>query len=167
MASEERTGALLRTLAASKPGGEFLELGTGTGISTAWILDGMDADATLVTVESEPKYAEIARRHLGKDPRVTFHVQDGATFLRSLHDRWFDLIFADTWPGKFDHLNEALSLLRPGALYVIDDLLPQANWPDSHGSKVAALISQLKGDLRLIVCQLSWSSGIMVATRRP
>ncbi len=41
MGGEPRTGALLRTLAASKPGGAMLELGTGTGLSTAWILDGM------------------------------------------------------------------------------------------------------------------------------
>ena len=42
MASEDRTGALLRTLAASKPGGRFLELGTGTesrqpGFWMAWM----------------------------------------------------------------------------------------------------------------------------------
>jgi len=35
MGSEPRTGALLRTLAASKPGGRFLELGTGTGVGRA------------------------------------------------------------------------------------------------------------------------------------
>ena len=35
MASESRTGALLQVLAASKPGGRLLELGTGTGIATA------------------------------------------------------------------------------------------------------------------------------------
>lgn len=34
----------------------------------------------------------------------------------------FDLIFADAWPGKFSHLDEALSLLSPGGFYVIDDL---------------------------------------------
>ena len=42
MASDVLTCSLLRTLAASKPAGRFLELGTGTGLSTAWILDGMD-----------------------------------------------------------------------------------------------------------------------------
>ncbi len=41
MASDPRTGALLRTLAASKPKGRFLELGTGTGMATAWLLGGM------------------------------------------------------------------------------------------------------------------------------
>ena len=45
MASEPKTGALLAVLAASKPGGQFLELGTGTGLGTAWLLSGMDADA--------------------------------------------------------------------------------------------------------------------------
>jgi predicted O-methyltransferase YrrM len=42
LASERTTGALLRTLAASKPGGRILELGTGTGLSACWMLDGMD-----------------------------------------------------------------------------------------------------------------------------
>jgi hypothetical protein len=42
MGSEPRTGSLLRTLAAMKPAGRILELGTGTGIATAWLLAGMD-----------------------------------------------------------------------------------------------------------------------------
>lgn len=43
MPSEPQTCSLLRTLAAIKTGGRFLELGSGTGLSTAWLLDGMDA----------------------------------------------------------------------------------------------------------------------------
>ncbi len=164
--SESRTGALLRTLAASKPGGAFLDLGTGTGASTAWILDGMDPAATLLTVDGEAKYIEVARRHLGHDRRVTFRVGDGASFLREIRERQFDLIFADTWPGKFDHLEDALALLRPGGLYVIDDLMPQPNWPDDHAPKVAALVAKLERDRRLTVCKLCWSSGIIIAARR-
>jgi len=118
MISETKTGALLRTLAASKPGGALLELGTGTGASTAWILEGMDSAATLLTVDGEAKYVEIAQRHLARDRRVTFHVGDGALLLRELRERKFDLIFADTWPGKFDHLQDALALLCPGGFYV-------------------------------------------------
>ncbi len=143
LACEARTGALLRTLAASKPGGQFLELGTGTGISTAWILDGMDSTSTLVTVDSSASHVEIAMRHLGHDPRVSFHVEDGAAFLGKFRGSAFDLIFADTWPGKFDHLEHALDLLRPGGLYVIDDLLPQPTWPQGHAAKVPKLIAEL------------------------
>jgi predicted O-methyltransferase YrrM len=166
MISEHKTGALLRTLAASKPGGVFLELGTGTGASTSWILDGMDIAATLLTVDNEARYVEIAQRHLGHDRRVTFHVDDGISFLRGLGDRQFDLIFADTWPGKFDHLEDALKLLSPGGLYVIDDLLPQPNWPDGHTPRVLVIINELEADSRLVLCKLCWSSGIIIATRR-
>ena len=166
MASEFGTGALLRALAASKPGGSFLELGTGTGIATAWILDGMDSASTLHTVDSEERYVEVARRHLGGDRRVTFHVEDGVRFLESLRGTSFDFIFADTWPGKFDHLDDALALLKRGGLYVIDDLLPQANWPDGHGPKVEALVADLNSRSDLVVSRMDWSSGIIVATRR-
>ena len=43
MMSEAKVGALLAVLAASKPGGRFLELGTGTGHGAGWLLAGMDA----------------------------------------------------------------------------------------------------------------------------
>lgn len=51
MVSESSIGFLLRTLAASKPARNFLELGTGTSVSTAWLLDGMDKNSKIVTVE--------------------------------------------------------------------------------------------------------------------
>src|SRR5271166_1855580 len=141
LGAQPRTGAMLRTLVATKPGGAFLEIGTGTGISTAWILDAMDTGATLLTVDRAAKYVEIAKRHLGHDPRVTLRIGDGAAFLRELRGREFDLIFADTWPGKFDHLEDAIDRLRPGGLYVIDDLPPQPNWPQDHAPKVPRLIA--------------------------
>ncbi len=91
MASELKVGALLAVLAASKPGGRLLELGTGTGHGTAWLLSGMDSGATLDTVDNDPDVVAAAERHLGADSRVTFHVMDGAEFLRQSSTR-FDLI---------------------------------------------------------------------------
>jgi hypothetical protein len=46
MPSEPRTGAFLRALCAGKPGGNLLELGMGTGLVTAWMLDGRTAPVT-------------------------------------------------------------------------------------------------------------------------
>jgi hypothetical protein len=37
----------------------------------------------------------------------------------------FDLIFADSWPGKFSALELALGMVKPSGFYLIDDLLPQ------------------------------------------
>src|SRR5213596_2548841 len=56
LGSEPKTGALLRALAASKPGGQFLELGTGTGVGTAWLLSGMDAGSHLSRSIATPRY---------------------------------------------------------------------------------------------------------------
>jgi predicted O-methyltransferase YrrM len=166
MGSERTAGALLRTLAASKRAGRLLEIGTGTGISTAWLLDGMDRAASLTTVDNDAEGVEIAKRHLGLDPRIEFHVADGAEFLESLQGRQFDLIFADAWPGKFHDLDLALSLLAPGGFYVIDDLLPQPNWPEEHAPKVPRLIQSLVERDNLMVCPMAWSSGMLVAVKK-
>ena len=166
MASDHQTGSLLRTLAASKPGGSLLEIGTGTGLSAAWILDGMDGGSRLDTVDNDPAVVEIARRHLGNDLRVTFHVLEGAELLNKLADREFDLIFADSWPGKYNHLDEALRILKRGGFYVIDDLLPQQNWPEGHAAKVPILIEALEAHKNLVITKLGWSTGLIVAVKR-
>jgi len=165
MASEPRVGALLAALAASKAGGRLLELGTGTGHGTAWILSGMDAAARLDTVDSDPEVVAVARRHLGVDPRVTFHVLDGGEFIRRATPDRFDLIYADAWPGKFSHLDGTLALLRPGGIYVIDDLLPQPTWPDGHAAKVPVLIDALERRSGFTTVRLAWASGLMLVVR--
>ena len=166
MASDRHTGALLRTLAASKPGGRFLELGTGTGLATAWLLAGMDAAARLVTVDSEAAFAAVAERHLGGDERITFVVGDAAEYLSGGAGETFDLIFADAWPGKYEHLDRALARLNVGGFYVVDDMLPQPNWPEGHEAHARRLVADLEGRPELALTKLAWSTGLIVATRR-
>jgi predicted O-methyltransferase YrrM len=165
MASEPKVGALLAALAASKPGGRLLELGTGTGHGTAWLLAGMDNSSTLDTVDADAQVTGIARRYLGSDRRVTFHVMDGAAFLRQASSP-FDLVYADAWPGKFSDLDRALSLLRPGGMYVVDDLLPQPNWPESHAPRIPALIDDIEHREEFVTVRLAWASGLMLVVRR-
>ena len=165
MASEPQTGSLLRSLAASKPNGDFLELGTGTGVGTAWLIAGMDAGSRLLTVEIDAAASRVAQRHLGHDSRVTFHVMDGADFLQSCAPERFDLVYADAWPGKFSHLESALSLLRIGGFYFVDDLLPQASWPEGHAPRVPALIEQLTHRPGFVATALAWSSGLLLLVR--
>ena len=166
MASAPETGSLLRTLAAAKPSGRFLELGTGTGVATAWLLDGMARGARLDTVDNDADASAIAQRHLGDDPRVTFHVIDGSTFLAAQTESQFDLVFADAWPGKFTDLPKTLSLLKSGGVYVVDDLLPQSNWPDGHAPKVPKLIAELERQPGFESTVLEWASGLMLLVKR-
>jgi predicted O-methyltransferase YrrM len=165
MASDPLTGSLLRTLAASKPAGRFLELGTGTGLATAWLLDGMDEASHLVTIESDPAVLAIACDVLGGDDRVSFTQGDGGAWLRLAEAAQFDLIFADAGPGKYSHLDEALGALKRGGLYVIDDMLPQPNWPAGHDVNVAELIATLEARADLRLTKLDWSTGIIIAAK--
>ena len=166
MASEHLTGALLRVLAASKPGGRMLELGTGTGIATAWLLAGMDPASTLVSVDTDPTAQAIARETLGSDLRLTLVIEDGATFLRRQSSERFDLVFADAMPGKYEGVDDALALIKPGGFYVIDDMLPQPNWPEGHADKVPALLDRLKNDDRFYIVPIAWASGLTIAVRK-
>ena len=168
MAGERTVGSLLRTLARSKGKGRFLELGTGTGLSTAWILDGMSPDSTLITLDNDLALLEIAKRHLGNDPRLTIICGDGDRFIPELASKGagFDFIFADTWPGKYRHIEETLDLLNRNGLYVIDDMLHQANWPEDHPPKVKALLDFLDGRPDLLVTRMRWSSGVVLVTKQ-
>src|SRR5436305_14142782 len=78
MASDTLTCSLLKTLAAAKPGGKFLELGTGTGLSTSWILDGMDTSSTLTSIDNDARFFAIADQFLGDDKRLDLVCMDGA-----------------------------------------------------------------------------------------
>lgn len=166
MPSEPDTGALLRLLAASKPGGRLLELGTGTGLATVCLAAGMSADATLLSVDTDEHVQAVAREALVHDPRVRFVIADGLDVVRGQVTGSFDLIFADAWPGKYDGLDAALALLAPGGLYVIDDMLPQPNWPDNHQARVDELTARLKSHPDLATVSLSWASGLVIAARR-
>jgi len=166
MASDVLTCSILRTLAASKPAGRFLELGTGTGLSTSWILDGMDDKSTLISVDNDSAFLAIAENHLGDDKRLTLVTEDGEKWIRENINERFDYIFADTWHGKYLLLEEALSMLKNGGLYIIDDMSPQPNWPEGHREKAIKLVKDLESRTDLILTKLVWATGIIIGVRK-
>jgi predicted O-methyltransferase YrrM len=164
MASDLQTGSLLKTLVASKPSGRILELGTGTGLATSWIIDGMDAWTKLVTIENNQLLLDIARKAL-QDARVEFVLADGYEWIQTYRGEKFDLIFADAMPGKYELFEETIGFVKEGGFYIIDDMLPQANWPEGHASKVERLIEELEKRKDVILTKLSWSTGIIIVTK--
>ena len=164
--SDDKLGSLLSTLVSSKPNSKILELGTGSGLSTVWILNGMDKNSTLQTVDNDENLVNIAKQYLKDDTRVEFFVENGEDLILRLKLSSIDFIFADTWPGKYNHLKETLNLLKSGGIYLIDDMLPQDNWPEGHEIKVNNLIHYLDNREDLNCVKLNWSTGIIICTKK-
>ena len=166
MASDVLTCCLLRTLAASKPAGKFLELGTGTGLSTSWIVDGMDNNSSLISIDNDAEFLKIAATFLANDLRLSLVETDGGKWAEENRELRFDYIFADTWHGKYLLLDEVLSMLNKGGFYIIDDMLPQPNWPDGHHEKAIQLIQYLEARADLVVTKQHWATGIIIAVKK-
>lgn len=165
MPSDELAGSLLRTLVAAKPGGHFLELGTGMGLSLSWMVDGMDLASRVVSVDNDQQLVDLVSPEFEEDTNVSISCIDGVEWVRNYTGPAFDLIFADAWPGKYDLLDETLALLKPGGFYVIDDMLEQPNWPEGHAEKAARLSEHLLSRADFSVTQMEWSTGIFICTK--
>lgn len=122
MISDEEVGVLLRLLTSSKKEGEILELGTGTGLVLAWILDDLHPRGKIISIENDPQFIKVARSFFDKESRVKILQEDAEVWIEKNKHQQFDLIFADTWAGKFTHLNQTLQMVKPGGFYIIDDL---------------------------------------------
>jgi predicted O-methyltransferase YrrM len=125
-------GQLLALLAAARPGGRFAEIGTGTGVGSAWIASAMGPEASLVTAELDDDRAAAAQRLFADHARV-----------RVLHGDWhvllppegpIDLLFFDGGYWKKGDVpaesGQVLELMAPGGIVVIDDLTPRNHMPD-------------------------------------
>lgn len=122
-----------------------LELGTGMGLTTYHILSNLPPDGVLDSVESDQALIEVARQIVGGDKRLRMHNRLGEDFIgEALDADGYDLIFADTWPGKYILLDEVLRMVKPGGMYVIDDMKRSDGWPDGHEQKARILLAHLQ-----------------------
>lgn len=165
MPSDLYIGTLLKTLMSSKPDGHFLELGTGIGLSLAWMIDGLSTKASLITVDNDPQLTTIANDFFGHDDRVSIVCEDGTSWINNYTGPAFDLVFADAWPGKYSETEEILAMIKPGGFYVIDDMTVQPNWPAGHEDKVAWLVDYLENRKDFTLTKMSWSTGVIVAAK--
>jgi len=166
MYSQEDLGVLLRFLTASKKDARVLELGTGTGLALSWILDGLGMKGVVVSVEKEAQYLELATSFFREDSRLQLVHQDAHLWVNENKAAQFDLIFADTWTGKFTELETVLNMVKPGGFYVVDDLNQQPDWPRGHQDKVILLLEKLKCQKDFYKLPLDIGSGFMVLCRK-
>ncbi|WP_246865761.1 O-methyltransferase [Croceivirga thetidis] len=165
MPSDIYIGTLLKSLIASKPKGNFLELGTGIGLSLSWMIEGMDAESSITSIDNDSELVKSVSEFFGNDKRVNLICDDAAEFLQRYDGPNFDLVFADAWPGKYACLDEVLDLINKGGFYIIDDMSSQPNWPEGHDENVRNLISTLEIRDDITITKMDWSTGVIIAVK--
>jgi len=107
-----------------------LELGTLGGYSTIWMARALPSDGELVTLEFDPRHAEVARLNIdraGVGDKVTIHVGAAAETLPELaaqQPKPFDFIFIDAdKPNNPVYLDWAVKLSRPGTVIILDNVI--------------------------------------------
>jgi demethylmenaquinone methyltransferase/2-methoxy-6-polyprenyl-1,4-benzoquinol methylase len=166
LSCEDGVGRLLAALAAAVPaGGRVVELGTGAGVGLAWLVHGLGPreDVTVTTVDTDGVLqAQVVAD--GWPGFVRFVVADGAAAVASLAPA--DLVFADAPGGKLDGLDATITALAPGGVLVVDDMDVAVHHDDGLADAIVAVRDALVASHRLLVAELPYSSGVVVATRR-
>ncbi|MEU0651833.1 O-methyltransferase [Streptomyces albogriseolus] len=144
-------GKLLQLLARLTGARRVLEIGTLGGYSTIWLGRALPADGRLVTLEYDPRHAEVAVRNIaraGLAERVEVRVGPALESLPKLADEQpppFDLVFIDADKANNPHYVEwALRLTAAGSLIVLDNVVrggrvadPENTDPDVVGTRAA------------------------------
>ncbi|CRZ17055.1 O-methyltransferase MdmC [Mycolicibacterium neworleansense] len=153
-------GKLLSLLARISGARRVLEIGTLAGYSTINLARGVGPDGSVVTLEYEPRHAEVARANLtraGVAERVEVIVGSALDTLPRLAERGdvFDLVFIDAdKENNVRYVEWAIELGRPGSIIVVDNvtrfgrvLAPAAD--DAQARGVRDMLEMMGGHPRL------------------
>ncbi|MEB4209048.1 O-methyltransferase [Mycobacterium sp. 94-17] len=145
IAVSEQQGKFLSLLAGAIGARSILELGTLGGFSTIWLARGAGPQGRVVTLEYEPKHAEVARANLqraGLADRVEVIVGAALDTLPTVNGP-FDLIFIDADKENYPaYLEWAVRLARPGAVIVADNVIRQGQILDPESNAQARAVRQ-------------------------
>jgi predicted O-methyltransferase YrrM len=134
-------GKLLQILAQLVGARSILEIGTLAGYSSIWLARGLRSGGRLITLEVEPKHADVARLNFARAGLAeVVELRLGSALetlplLSSERRGAFDLIFIDAdkenIPAYFEW---ALKLSRPGSLIVVDNVVRNGAVLDADSS---------------------------------
>jgi predicted O-methyltransferase YrrM len=166
------TGSVLRLLAASVRAKAAVELGTGAGVSTLWLLRGLTADGVLTSVDSDGEHQRLAKASLADAGVPTGRVRliqgRALEVLPRLSEAAYDVVFCDAARSEnADYLAAALTLLRPGGIVVFAGALAggRVAEPTARDAETVAmreLARTVRDEERLTSALIPVGSGLLV-----
>ena len=170
-------GPLLRVLANSIGARNVVEIGTGAGVSTLWLLRGMAPDGVITSIDVEHEHQRAAKQALiaaGVDPgRYRLIAGRAMEVLPRLTDAAYDLVFIDADKSEYPaYYEQARRLLRPGGLVILDNALwgGKVADPAQRDSQTVALRNlgkEITSDEELVSALVPVGDGLLVAVLQP
>lgn len=152
-------GKFLYLLASATRARRILEIGTLGGFSTIWLARAAGPSGHVVTLECEPKHAEVARANLeraGVGERVEVIVGAALDTLPQLATREpFDLVFIDAdKENNVGYVQWAIDLSEAGSIIVVDNVVRAGRVlspadDDTQAQGVAAMLTMVAEHPRL------------------
>jgi caffeoyl-CoA O-methyltransferase len=173
MAPEQ--GALTTLLVRAIGARRALEIGTFTGYGAISIARGLPEAGHLLACDVSEEWAPIARRYFeraGLADRVELRIAPALETLRGLDPSDpFDFCFIDadkeSYPAYYE---EALRLLRPGGLVMIDNVFRGGDVVDPENDDAATLAirelnDRVTADDRVLSAMIGVADGITLALK--
>ena len=169
-------GAVLRLLAAAANAKSVVEVGTGAGVSGLWLLSGMPPDGILTTIDIQADHQRAAKQAFaaaGIAPQRSRVITGRALdVLPRLTDGAYDMVVIDADKDEYpQYVEQALRLLRPGGVLVLDNMLwhDKVADPATRDETTATLRDlgkALRDDESLLPALLPVGDGVLAAVKR-
>jgi predicted O-methyltransferase YrrM len=169
------TGALLQVVAAALRARAVVEIGTGSGVASLWLLRGMAPDGVLTTIDPESEHQRAAKLAYAEEGvpahRTRTIVRPPLDVLPRLTDGAYDLVLVTIDPQAYaEYVEAAVRLLRPGGVLVVVDALPGRVTASDRRDETATLVRRLayavREDDRLTTAMVPVGDGTLLAVRR-
>ena len=157
-------GKMLNLIARIHGARRILEIGTLAGYSTIWLARALPPDGELVTLEADPRHAEVATRNIaaaGLGDRVEVKVGKALDTLPTLTGT-FDLFFIDADKvNNPSYFRWALDHSRPGSVIIVDNVVRGGHVLDAGSTDPSVVGTRELGALIAVEPRVS---GTMVQT---